>query len=102
MPLSHNVFFTLNDDSPAAVEKLVKAARHLIKQTPGLVYGSAGARGSEYQRPVNDQSFQVTMNVVFQDKAAHDAYQNFAPHTQFIADNKDNWKQVRVCDSYVN
>lgn len=102
MKLTHNVFFTLNDGSPAAVEKLVTAARKLISQTPNLVYGSAGARGPEYARPVNDQDFHVTMNVVFQDKAAHDAYQTFEPHQTFINENKANWKTVRVFDAYVN
>ena len=38
--------------------------------------------------------------VVFKDVAAHDAYQQHERHLAFVAENKNNWKQVRVFDSY--
>ena len=31
----------------------------------------------------------------------HDRYQDDAAHLQFIAENRDNWKNVRVFDSVV-
>jgi phosphoenolpyruvate carboxykinase (ATP) len=33
------------------------------------------------------------------DKAAHDAYQVTPKHQQFAAENKANWKKVRVFDA---
>jgi hypothetical protein len=50
---------------------------------------------------VNDQDFDVALHLVFRDKAAHDAYQVAPKHQQFIEESQDNWKQVRVFDSYV-
>ena len=32
-------------------------------------------------------------------RAAHDAYQTAPAHLQFIAENKENWRTVRVFDS---
>jgi hypothetical protein len=51
---------------------------------------------------VNDRDFHVALHVVFTDKAAHDVYQTAADHVTFIEGQKDNWKEVRVFDSYVD
>lgn len=99
--LAHNVFFTLNDSSPEKVEGLVQACHKYLKNHPGVVYFAAGTLVEELQRPVNDRAFQVALHVVFDGKESHDAYQTAADHLAFIAENKENWQQVRVFDSYV-
>lgn len=102
MPLlAHNVFFTLNDDSPQAQEQLVAACHQYLKDHPGVVFFAAGLLNPELSREVNDRGFQVALHVVFQDRAAHDAYQVAEDHERFIAENRHNWKQVRVFDSDV-
>lgn len=101
MLLSHNVFFALNDNSPAARDALVAACRKYLTGHEGTVFFAAGVQAAEFERPVNDRGFDVALHVVFQSKAAHDAYQDHARHQQFIAENKANWKQVRVFDSWV-
>ena len=100
--LAHNVFFTLADDSEAAQQKLVEACRHYLAGHEGVVFFAAGTLVPDLARPVNDLGFHVALHVVFADRAAHDAYQTSPRHQQFIAENKDNWKQVRVFDSYVS
>jgi hypothetical protein len=99
--LSHNVFFTLKDASDAAVDQLVAACGRYLKDHPGVLFFAAGRLAPEFQRPVNDRTFQVALHVVFTDKAAHDAYQQAPAHVTFIEENRDNWAQVRVFDSYV-
>lgn len=99
--LAHDVYFTLKDNSPAAKQRLVEACRKYLSDHPGTVWFSAAVRAEEFDRPVNDQDFDVALHVVFRDKAAHDAYQEAPKHQQFIEENRDNWKQVRVFDSYV-
>jgi hypothetical protein len=99
--LSHNVFFTLHDDAPAAVQQLVDGCQRYLKDHPGVVFFAAGTVGNEFARPVNDRMFDVALHVVFTDKAAHDKYQEAADHLKFIEENKANWKQVRVFDSWV-
>jgi hypothetical protein len=43
----------------------------------------------------------VALHIYFKDQAAHDKYQDAPRHKQFIDENKDNWKKVRVFDSVV-
>jgi hypothetical protein len=99
--LSHDVYFTLNDNSPAAKEKLIAACKKYLADHPGTVWFAAGPRAEEFQRDVNDRDYDVALHLVFKNKAAHDQYAVHARHLQFIEENKDNWKKVRVFDSYV-
>lgn len=100
--LAHMVYFTLKDDSPEAIEAMVNACHKYLKDHPGVMYFSAGSRGPEFQRPVNDQEYHVALNVVFDNKDSHDKYQVAEDHLTFIEENKEKWAKVRVCDSYVS
>ena len=53
-------------------------------------------------RPVNQTDFDVALQVVFETRAAHDAYQVAPRHVQFIEENKANWAKVRVFDANVS
>ena len=99
--LAHNVFFTLNDQSDDAVDALVAACGKYLKEHPGVVFFAAGTRVDDLQRPVNDLGFDVALHVVFDSRDSHDQYQQAPDHLQFIEEQKHNWKQVRVFDSYV-
>lgn len=99
--LAHMVFFTLKDASEPARLKMVEDCREYLDGQPGVLHFSAGMRGEEFDRPVNDAVFHVALHVVFENKAAHDAYQSAPRHIEFIERNKANWEQVRVFDSYV-
>jgi hypothetical protein len=99
--LSHDVFFSLEDNSPAARKKLVDACKKYLSNHPGTVFFSAGVLADDLKREVNDRDFDVALHIVFKDKASHDRYQDADAHRKFIAENKDNWKKVRVFDSYV-
>lgn len=101
MLLAHNVYFTLNDPTPAAIANLVAACHKYLSHQDGIEYYAAGTLVEELQRPVNVRDFHVGLHLVFRDKAAHDAYQSHADHLKFIEENKATWKQVRVFDSYV-
>jgi stress responsive alpha/beta barrel protein len=96
--LVHNVYFSLNESTPAAREKLVASCRKYLTNHPGTVFFAVGTP-SDLDRPVNDRDFDVGLHVVFQDRAAHDAYQVAERHQRFIAENKPTWKRVRVFDS---
>jgi hypothetical protein len=100
--LAHNVYFTLHDNSEAAIAALVAACKKYLAKHPGVVFFAAGTLQPELDRPVNDRSFDVALHVVFDSLASHDAYQDAPLHHQFIAENKPNWKQVRVFDSAVS
>lgn len=95
----HSVYFALKDNSPDARAKLVAACKKHLTRHPGEVYFAAGPLAEELKRPVNDRDFDVNLLIVFADQAAHDQYQDAERHKQFIEENKDNWKKVRVFDA---
>lgn len=99
MQVAHMVYFELDDSSPAKVEELLAACNKYLDDHPGLVYFAVGQRDTELTREVNDQVFHVSLHTIFEDRAAHDAYQIAPRHLEFIEESKGNWKSVRVFDS---
>ena len=99
--LSHDVYFSLKDNSPAAKKKLVDACMKYLSSHDGEVFFAAGTRDESFKRDVNDTQFDVMLLIVFKGIAAHDKYQDAKRHQQFIEENKGNWKTVRVFDSAV-
>ena len=100
--IAHMVYFTLKDNSPAAKETLVDACKKYLTKHPGEVFFRAGPRATAFKRSVNDLDFDVALHIVFQNKAAHDQYEDAPRHKQFIEENKSNRKKVRVFDSVVS
>jgi hypothetical protein len=99
--LAHDVYFSLDDASPAARAELVAACHKYLTGYDGLVAFSVGVLAAELDRPVNDRDFDVALHMTFASRAAHDAYQEHPRHKQFIAEQQKNWKKVRVFDSMV-
>lgn len=100
--LGHMVYFTLKDNSPEKVEGLVAACRKYLTGHPGTAFFAVGTVVPDLNRPVNQTDFQVALQVVFETRAAHDAYQVAPRHIQFIEENKPNWERVRVFDANVS
>ncbi len=73
--LAHCCFFSLHDNSPAAVKKLIDACKKYLPDHPGVIYFAVGTLNRELDRPVNDRDFDVSLTMIFDSKAAHDAYQ---------------------------
>ena len=99
--LSHDVYFTLNDNSEAARARLVDACYQYLRDHPGVTFFAAGEIVEAHAREVNLRDWDVGLHVVFKTKAHHDLYQKAEDHHTFIAENKDNWKTVRVFDTCV-
>lgn len=99
--LSHDVYFSLNDNSAQAKESLVAACKKYLSGHPGTIWFAAGPLAEEMRRDVNDREFDVALHLVFKNKAAHDQYSRAERHMKFIEETKANWKKVRVFDSYL-
>lgn len=99
--LSHNVFFLLKDRSPEARARLVQACRDLLTGHPGTVSFACGVLAEEFNRPVNVRDWDVALHLVFNDKSAHDAYQEHPRHHQFVQEQSPGWVKAMVFDSYV-
>jgi hypothetical protein len=98
--LSHSVYFTLKDNSDAAVAELIADCKKYLTEHPGTVFFSVGTRAEDFNRDVNDCDFDVALHLVFKDRAAHDVYQDTPRHGEFLARQQENWKAVRVFDVY--
>lgn len=96
--IAHHVFFTLKDRSDAKVAELLAACNKYLDDHDGVVDFGVGTREKELDREVN-QDFDVSLHVVFADRATHDTYQVAPRHLQFIEEQKENWAEVRVFDS---
>ena len=97
--LSHVVCFKLKDNSPAAVERQLAACRKYLTDHDGVLLFAVGPRTPDLLRDVNDREFDVQLNVVFKNRAAHDQYQVHPRHLKFIEENKPYWAGVRVFDA---
>jgi len=98
--LSHAVYFSLKDRSPAAVERLAEACRTDLAGHDGEAFFAAGTC-SDYDRHVNDRDWDVMLLIVFDSRAAHDRYQESPRHVRFIAAQAPTWARVRVFDADV-
>jgi len=100
--LVHNVFFSLKDGSAEGKKELIASCKKHLKKHPGEAYFAVGPVVDELKREVNDRDFDVALTIVFKNKAAHDQYQDAKRHLQFIEENKEKWKKVRVFDNYAD
>lgn len=100
--LAHMVYFKLKDASGGARAKLVAACKLYLTGHDGVVSFATGVLAGDLKREVNDLNFDVSLHIVFVDKAAHDKYQEDPRHLKFVEENKANWEKVRVFDSYLS
>ena len=95
---THIVFFWLKDGQPAAErEALVKSCHELLSKIPTVRQLIVG-KPAMTPRDVVDNSYDVAICVVLDDRAGHDIYQDHPLHTQFVNRHKPNWKRVQVYD----
>lgn len=95
-PLSHGVFFSLED--PADASELVEDCTELVLATEGVLAHAVGPRVVDLDRPVNDQAFEVGLWILFRDRAAHDTYQVSAAHVALIESWGGRLAGARVFD----
>jgi hypothetical protein len=99
--LAHIVYFTLKDNSAAAVQKQVEACKKYLTDHPGTLFFAVGTRTADLNREVNDKEFDVGLHVIFKSRADHDVYQTAPRHLKFIEECKPNWAKARVFDADV-
>jgi hypothetical protein len=99
--LSHNVFFSLKDHSLRAKNELVAGCKKYLTGHPGTVFFSVGTLAEDIVWEVSDRNFDVALQIVFDSKAAHDAYQDSPQHEEFFEKFGGNWENLRSFDAYV-
>jgi len=86
--LSHDVYFTLKDDSPQAREALVAALQEIPLRASRRCLVRSGPLVEEHQRDVNDVISMLPLHIVFKDKASHDKYQAAEAHTSLLKSSR--------------
>lgn len=95
---SHVVIFWTNPEKPSAADELIAGARQYLSDIPGALSFHVGKMVSSH-RDVVDQTYQVALNLQFEDKAAQDAYQIHPQHLEFVEKAfKPNCQRVVVYD----
>ena len=72
--LAHMVYFKLKEDTSDAKDNLVAACKKYLSDHDGTLYFSVGILVEDLDRDVNDLDFDVSLNLVFRNRAAHDTY----------------------------
>jgi hypothetical protein len=100
--VGHMVFFELKEKSAENKKKLVDACYKYLKEHEGVLYFSAGERAEDIKEGPSAKDWDVALQIVFKNKKSLDTYAKHAQHLKFIAENKDNWKGVKVYDSLID
>ncbi|AOK29626.1 MULTISPECIES: hypothetical protein [Burkholderia] len=105
-PIHHDIFITLKDKSPAAVQKQLELGRKYLTNHPGELSFSATVLAQNLTRHqqvsylFNEDNFDVAFHLVFSGRSAHDKYQVSDAHVKhFIPQSNPNWVKIRVFDS---
>jgi len=98
--LAHNVYFALKDNSDEAKKKFNESCKKYLSQHAGLVFFAVG---SSIKSPgqFNDKDYDISLNMMFTNKAALETYARSEEHQKFIAENMAGLKGVKVFDADV-
>lgn len=99
--LAHTVYFSLQDRSVESVKRQVDACRKYLTGHDGVAFFGVGTLAPDLSREVNQKDFDVSLHIVFRNRAAHDAYQKHPRHVQFVEESKAHWARARVFDAYL-
>jgi hypothetical protein len=94
----HTVFFWMNSGvTDADRRQLINDCLELLGKVPTVKQIWAGPP-AQTPREVVDNSYDVGLTVILQDKAGHDVYQEHPLHLDFIKRNKQHWARVQIYD----
>src|SRR5580692_219248 len=82
--VAHMVYFKLKESSGPNRAKLVAACKLFLSGHEGSVSFAVGSLAGDLKGPFNDHDFDVSLHLVFVDKAALDKYHAHARHDKFL------------------
>jgi hypothetical protein len=99
--LVHTVVFWLRPDlSPAEREAFRVEGLESLRPIASVSALYVGTPAPIPPRPVVDASYSYAITALFQDVAAHDAYQIDPVHKAFVARFKSSWERVQIYDAF--
>jgi hypothetical protein len=100
--VAHSVFFKLKDSSGGSRAKLVATCKLLLTGHDGALSFATGTLAGDVTGPYNDPDYDVSLHLVFVNKASLDKYLAHPRHQKFVDENKENFDKIRVFDSYLS
>ena len=97
--LVHSVYFWLKPELTAAQRAEFLAALQALKDVPSVTSFHLGRPAAVTDRPVVDKSFDYAITCVFENLAAHNAYQVHPLHLAFVQTGKPLWTRVQIYDA---
>jgi len=95
----HHVFFWLkNPNSKEDLDSLIQGLKSMQKIDSHQLF-KVGIPAATPKREVVDDSYAVSLLVVFNSVKEHDAYQVDPIHKKFIEDCAHLWEKVQIYDS---
>ena len=94
----HAVYFWAVPDLSEAAEHQLLQGMETLRSIKGIKHIWIGPP-AHTPREVVDNSYTYAFVVLFESKAAHDAYQVDPIHTSFINQHKDKWTRVQIYDN---
>ena len=94
----HMVFFWLKDTTDKQVDTFKNRTISFLDQIDSIDTYHVGIPAST-DRPIIERSYNVALVVTFQDKEAHDIYQDHKAHKWFINDCQNLWDSVKIFDT---
>ena len=80
---SHVVIFWTKSEIPNSTDALIAGAEKYLRPIPGVRSFHIGKMMKSH-RDVVDQTYQVALNLIFQDKKTQDDYQTHPLHVEFV------------------
>lgn len=96
--LIHNVYFWLKDDITDEAKATFMTGAESLGTIESIQTFYMGPHADTEARGVVDHSYDLSLVIMFEDMAAHDAYQVDSIHLAFIEASKDAWAEVKVYD----
>ena len=93
----HCVYFWLRDGLTSDEEQRFVDGLASLVRIDGVRHSYTGTPAST-NRPIIDRSYSYALVVVFEDQAAHDAYQEDPVHDAFRDTCSSLWTDVRIYD----
>lgn len=100
--LAHMVFFGLKDRSKESRDKFIASCEKYLSGHEGVDHFSLGVIAEDVVEPnVSVRDFDVALHLIFENKAAEAKYLKAERHVKFVEENRAQFGQVRVFDSYI-
>lgn len=98
--LFHSIYFSLADKSPENIARFTEICVQYLAPHPGIEFFATGGL-TDIKRDVSVRNFDVGVDIVYESKAAYDAYLKSELHDAFFPATEGMITDTYIFDSYL-